>query len=884
MTLKYKSLSLTAAMLLCLHLVQAVRAATPAAKTVAPLSGPLAGDAEHNFMHTGNGLPLAENGEAKMPIVIAEAASKEIKAAAAELADYLKQITGATFEVINGDGSSGIVLGKMEDFPPPAGVPATLDKALALHGAYDGREAYAIRTGGKRLLLVGRTDLGAQHAAYRFLELVGVRRFFQAPEWTVVPKIAALKFDINETDRPAIWSRAIWYGYGWFPDADKPSFLQSRAYLDYQAWRRHNRMAQSLGIYAGHAWQSIINDNKAEFEAHPEYLALVTQPDKTQKRQGEQLCVSNPGTRKLAVQWALNYLKNTPTADMVSMECSDGGGQCECAECAKLGSMSDRIFGLANEVARAVAKEYPGKMVGLYAYNEHTLPPSFDLEPNVYVQLTHGFNRGNLTFDQLEDVWSKKCRNLGFYEYFSVWAWDQDQLPGGSGGNLSFIKDFIPRHAAHNATSIDAESGDNWGPHGRGYYIANKLMWNPKVDTDELLKDFYEQAFGAGAAAMKRYYERFDPGSQPMMSEDLLARGFHDVDEAAQATKDDPGIQARLDQIKQYLRYVQLRWQFDHETDKAKRKVLGLALITHTYRTRYNYMNHWEAQRQSWSWHLSDEFKEPTWYWAEATPNKPWAIETPYTHEETEKEFQEGLQLFKIENVQQKQFSKELVAVKFDKSPEYDSYQQYQNSAPYVFYSVQGEPLTMEIMAGLIAGYRDKPPATYSFTDARGKQIAQAQLPLDGKFNKLEIKVPAAGAYYLNFNDSGAGWAIKVSKNRPASIITGQGPVLMHLGWMVPAVYFYVPKGTEKIEYFWNGGPHQICGPDGKVFKEVSTSGKSVSIPVPPGTDGQPWSFRQIALGQLKFHNIPNYVAGSPNALLVPNDVAAEDGLQVLGK
>jgi hypothetical protein len=62
------------------------------------------------------------------------------------------------------------------------------------------------------------------------------------------------------------------------------------------------------------------------------------------------------------------------------MECSDGGGQCECENCKKLGSISDRVFGLANEVARAVAKSYPGKMVGLYAYNEHSEPPSFKLE------------------------------------------------------------------------------------------------------------------------------------------------------------------------------------------------------------------------------------------------------------------------------------------------------------------------------------------------------------------------------------------------------------------------------------------------------------------------------------------------------------------------
>ena len=65
-----------------------------------------------------------------------------------------------------------------------------------------------------------------------------------------------------------------------------------------------------------------------------------------------------------------------------------------------MGSVSDRAFGLANEVARAVAREHPGKMVGMLAYNDHCEPPSFPLEPNVYVQLTAGFIRGRHTFDE----------------------------------------------------------------------------------------------------------------------------------------------------------------------------------------------------------------------------------------------------------------------------------------------------------------------------------------------------------------------------------------------------------------------------------------------------------------------------------------------------
>ena len=184
---------------------------------------------------------------------------------------------------------------------------------------------------------------------------------------------------------------------------------------------------------------------------------------------------------------------------------------------------------LANEVGRAVAKEYPGKLVGLYAYNEHAEPPSFSLEPNVYVQLTAGFIRGRYSLEELLEIWPKLCRNMGFYEYFSVWLWDFDRLPGGRAADSVYLSKQIPRYAALGATSIDCESGDNWGPHGRGYYVANRLMWDPQANVEALLADFYDKAFGPAAAPMRRYYERFDAGGKPLMSEHLLALGFRDV-------------------------------------------------------------------------------------------------------------------------------------------------------------------------------------------------------------------------------------------------------------------------------------------------------------------------------------------------------------------
>jgi len=818
---------------------------------------------------------LADDGKALMPIVIALNAGASTKAVAEELGQYLTRITGAKFEVVRGGSSNGIVLGTLADFP--AENHGRTAGALKIRGAFDGKEAYVIRSEPGRLLLLGATELGASHAASRFLEELGCRWFFPAPEWEVVPSRRTLAVKLDIEDRPVLLGRRIWYGWGFF------EYPRAKSTGDYAAWARRNRMTSSLQVNCGHAWENIIYQNKALFDAHPEYLALVTVRDaKTgkseQKRQGEKFCISNPAIPELCKKYALDFFAKNPDADMVSIECSDGGGHCECAECAKIGSISDTVFYLANEVAKAVNEKYPGKMAGLYAYNQHCEPPSFALEPNVYVQLTAGFITGRYTYDELLEMWPKKCRNMGFYEYFSVYQWDWDMLPGGNGGNVPYIRRKIPLLVAHRATSIDAESGDNWGLHGRGYYLANRLMWNPQADAEAILQDFYEKAFGPGAQAMKRYYERLDPGGEPLMSEHLIGLAFRDVEEASRLAADRPDVLARLDDIKIYLRYFHLKWMLARTTDKDQQKKLEQEIFTHVYRTRYTYMNHWEAIRQYGIPAAAKKYEEPTW----ATDSPPWKDAQPYTRQEIDAFFGEGLAYFKPQEIAEVAFSQDLVPVQFTEPRQGVNADRgiYQGGVRYALYSVEGEPVTATVTTGCIAWYRDRAPAAYKLLDPKEKVIAEGRLKLDGEKHVLTFNVPRAGLYYLDFNDSSAGWQIEADADRPLSIPLRQGRGVLHHGWNQD-MYFYVPAGTRSIQYYWSGGPHNVYGPDGKLARNVADTGKFVTIPVPEGMDGKVWRIGEFALIHLWFFNVPNCVAGTPNALLVPREVALKDGLKV---
>lgn len=95
--------------------------------------------------------------------------------------------------------------------------------------------------------------------------------------------------------------------------------------------------------------------------------------------------------------------------------------------------------------------------------------------------------------------------------------------------------------------------------------------------------------------------------------------------------------------------------------------------------------------------------------------------------------------------------------------------------------------------------------------------------------------------------------------------------------------FFYVPKGTSEIQFYWKGAEHNIYDPSGKVISRITESQDYVTITVPLGFDGKIWSC-DGRWDTRKFMNIPNYIAPSPDALLVPRELAEKDGLPILGK
>ncbi len=815
---------------------------------------------------SGEPFVLAEGGKAPAAIVLSEQATDRQKVLAEELAKNLRRISGAEFEVVTGDGHQGIVLGTLREFPVPQ-----WQEALKIRG-HDGVEAYGIRSDAKRLLVLGATDLGLDRGITRLLETLGCRWFFPNTVWHIVPRHDRVAVDLNVTDRPALASRVIWWGWGHW---------DQQARDDHAQWMRRNWMGESLKVQCGHAWQRIISDHKQTFGDNPEYLAWrpVHDPQTGKpvggERGGDKFCISHPRLVELGRQYGRDYFRKHPDAQMVSLEPSDGGGHCQCEKCLAMGSVSERVHYLTNEVAKTVGQEHPGKYVGTYAYNLHSEPPSFEMEPNVYVQITAGFTRGRYTFLQLIDQWAKHADQLGIYEYLNVWAWGRDMPGRPRGADLAYLQERIPYYVDKGATTMSCESGSNYGINGLGYLVASRLMWNPKADVRAVCEDFYQEAFGPGAEAMKRYYERFDTGKKPLLSDHLLALAHRDVATASKLAARRPDVLARLDDVKLYLHYVRLMRDLEMSQSEESRLAALFSVLNFAYRTRHRYIVNSPAIRGRYKTYYLGGIEQPEdWDYGKMQGKPAWCIGEDYTHDEIERLFEEGLAKFKVQEFPIRKFSDDLTPGNFHSLPGSGAARLcFQGSEPFALQSRDGEPLEFQLLTGYIAHYRDRRPTQWKLTDRDGMQLAGGELALDGQWHPIRVEVRRAGTYRLHMDDFAAGWQIQYQPGKPYAWALERGRRAYSLG-NTGSLYFYVPKGTKTIAYHVEGSAHVVFDGTGtEVAKVPRQPGNVIVIPVPAGRDGQAWCLKGLSRTHLWFYNCPNYIAARAEDLLVPESV-----------
>jgi len=467
----------------------------------------------------GREFTLSEQGTTNYSIVIARDAAPPVSKAAMELALFLNEATGATFEVKQDDVPASpfeIVLGETNH-------KTLADIDSSLHpSAWEG---FVIVPEQESLYIMGgRISRGTLYGVYDFLEQeIGVR--FLAPEVNHIPHHPTLTVRVA----PRFYDPPFEYRGHYPPNTQRPG---------YGLWANRSRV-NSFGVGSGHVRRlghpvhtfAVLVPVDKHFAAHPEYFALIDG-----KRVASTLCLTNPGTLKVALEtagnWAESAANDPGVKNIVQISQNDSGAYCQCKGCAAVNEeegvpMTGTLIRFLNGVARGIARDHPRVFVETLAYmTAEVAPTKTRADPNVIIwmapimkdssrMLTEpqgSYGRGLGDLSQRTSHLPDHLNNRASYENLKGWLqasqcvyiWDYPQsfhdflVPYPSlWANAANIRLF----AEHGVKGYFPQQPNTDGSEMRYLrnYMLTRLQWRPQADARELVEEFCHLYYGRGA-------------------------------------------------------------------------------------------------------------------------------------------------------------------------------------------------------------------------------------------------------------------------------------------------------------------------------------------------------------------------------------------------
>ena len=518
---------------------------------------------------TNGTVTIAQNGEGKAVIVIAADAAEPERHAANELAGFLRQITGAKFEIQAppATGLSRILVG------PGAAKSAVAD--FSTDGL--GSDGIVIRTVGDDLILAGGRPRGTLYAVYTFLEEhVGCR--WWSSKASTIPVKPTLEIDtLNIRYVPPLEYRETF----WFDSFDGDWAVRNKSNgnserLDAKRGGKH--------IYQGfvHTFFPLIPPEKY-FEDHPEWFSEI---NGKRSHERTQLCLTNEEMRAELIRNLKERLRNNPAATIASVSQNDWHGNCQCSKCAAIekeeGSPAGLMLRFVNAVAEEIEDEFPNVAISTLAYQYTRKPPKITKpRPNVIVRLCSiecSFSKPlsderNKKFRDDIVGWSKICNRLYIWDYttnFRHYIMPHPNLRV-LGPNVKFfvnhsVKGLFEQGAY---TSNGAEMAEL-----RAWVLA-KLLWNPALDAQELIDEFIVGYYGPAGPHIKDYLQIthdaveasgdhlgcFSQHTAKFLSFETLSKGWERLKAAEAAVRDNSDLRFRVQVAQMPIMYVFImRW------------------------------------------------------------------------------------------------------------------------------------------------------------------------------------------------------------------------------------------------------------------------------------------------------------------------------------
>jgi len=460
-------------------------------------------------------LTLASGGNTPYQIALAADANPAETTAAAQLQQYLQQITGANFPIKSEKDVS-------ENAPQIlVGVGARVKVLLPRQNWNSlGNDGIVIKTVGRNLILAGGRPRGTLYAVFQFLEDEAGCRWWTPAEKGIPHKST---FTVGELD--TIYTPPFSYRENLTTEMYDPAFattLKENGHFEKQPeeWGGHY---QILGWC--HTLTRLIPPEKY-FQEHPEWFSdpanhglPCTANSVMPKAGATQLCLPAPGLLEEVTKNAMEWIHENPNAGYISISESDVAPYCQSDACKAFddreGSQSGLYVDFVNKVAAEIHQQYPHFMVETLAYHGSENPPK-TIRPADYVIIRMapiGADYGHaINSDWNKEVrdnilgWSAIAPNLFIWNY--VTNFHYGMLPHPNRANLANDLRFF---AVHHVKGI-FEQGDNF-TNGVGDFVQLRawllghLMWNPQLDQEQLTDEFLNGYYGAAGPYLKQYLD-----------------------------------------------------------------------------------------------------------------------------------------------------------------------------------------------------------------------------------------------------------------------------------------------------------------------------------------------------------------------------------------
>lgn len=435
-------------------------------------------------------ISLVKKGKPQTRIIVSEQSAD--KEAANILQHFVRQISGAELPVIS--VTQNPKLRKNDIYIDSS---QKLPSNLAASQAKITEDGFLMSTEGNLLRIVG-SDKGSVYGVVTLLE-----SYFDVDYWGE-----------NEYDCPA--SQVLELPL--FTLSENPAFRyrQSQFYgmKTDTLYRQWHRLEEPREMFAASYWVHTFDrllPSDVYGKEHPEYYSWFG--GRRHPGKASQWCLTNPDVLEIVSARVDSIFKANPGMNMISVSQNDGNyTNCTCENCKKIDEAEGAFSGSLIYFMNKLAARFPDKEFSTLAYLYTMKAPAHikplpnvsvmlcDIDCNREVSLTE--NESGREFTAALEAWGKITKNLFVWDYGINFDNYLAPFP-----NFHILQDNIRLFKKNNTSMHFSQiAGSRGGDFAelRTYMVA-KLMWNPELNADSLMKHFLNGYYGEAGPTLYRY-------------------------------------------------------------------------------------------------------------------------------------------------------------------------------------------------------------------------------------------------------------------------------------------------------------------------------------------------------------------------------------------